>query len=57
MHALGSCLFDNVSFLSYFLTLTPSMNDFAELPATRLVNLIGMPVFILSEFIILYIYI
>ena len=31
--ALGSCLFNKVSFLSYFLTLTPSVNDFAELPA------------------------
>ena len=32
--ALDSCIFYNVSFLSYFLTLTPSVNGFAELPAT-----------------------
>ena len=32
--ALGSCLFNYVLFLSYFLTLTPSVNGFAELPAT-----------------------
>ena len=31
---LGSCLLNNVSFLSYFLILTPSVNCFAELPAT-----------------------
>ena len=30
---LGSCIFNNVSFLSYFLTLTPSVNGFALLPA------------------------
>ena len=30
---LGSCLFNNVSFLIYFLTLTPPVNGFAELPA------------------------
>ena len=29
-----SCLFNYVSFLSDFLTLTPSVNGFAELPAT-----------------------
>ena len=32
--AMSSCLFNNVSFLSYFLTLTPSVHGFAELPAT-----------------------
>ena len=32
--AKGSCLFNNVSFLSDFLTLTPSVNGFVELPAT-----------------------
>ena len=36
--ALGSCLFNNVSFLSCFLTLTPSVNGFVngftELPVT-----------------------
>ena len=32
--ALGSCLFNNVSYLSYFLILMPSVNGFAELPAT-----------------------
>ena len=32
-------LFNNVSFLSYFLTLTPSMNGFAELPATLVIEL------------------
>ena len=31
--AIGSCLFNDVLFLSYFLTLTPSVNGFAELPA------------------------
>ena len=31
---LGSCLFDNVSFLSYFVTLAPSVKGFAEPPAT-----------------------
>ena len=35
VEAIGSCLFHNVSFLSYFLTFTPSMNGFAELPAIR----------------------
>ena len=34
---VGSCVFNNVSFLSYFLTLTPSVDGFAELPATILV--------------------
>ena len=38
--ALGSCLFNNMSFLSIFLTLTPSVNGFAELPAT-LVSKLG----------------
>ena len=32
MHALGSCLFNNVSFLS-LLTLTRSVINFADLPA------------------------
>ena len=32
--AWGSCLFNNVSFVSYIITLTPSVNGFAELPAT-----------------------
>ena len=32
--SFGSCLFNNVSFLSYFLILTPSVIGFAELPAT-----------------------
>ena len=27
-------VFKNMSFLSYFLSLMPSVNDFAELPAT-----------------------
>ena len=31
--ALGSCLYNNVSFFSYFLILTPSVNGLAELPA------------------------
>ena len=46
----GSCLFNNVSFISYFLTLTP-VNGFAELSAT-LVSELGSHVgihFILSE--------
>ena len=30
--AMDSCLFNTVSFRSYFLTLTPSMNGFAVLP-------------------------
>ena len=38
--ALGSCLFNNVSFLSCFLILTSSANGFAEQPAT-LVNELG----------------
>ena len=32
--ALGSRPFNNVSFLSYFLTLTPSVNGLVERPAT-----------------------
>ena len=32
--ALGSCHLNSVSFLSYFLTLTPPVNGFAELQAT-----------------------
>ena len=31
--AWGLCLFNNVSFVSYIITLTPSVNGFAELPA------------------------
>ena len=31
---LGSCLFNNVLFLSYFLTVMPFVNCFIELPAT-----------------------
>ena len=31
---MGSCLFSDVSFSSYFPTLTPSVNGFGELPAT-----------------------
>ena len=31
---LGASPFNSVSFFSYFLTLTPSVNGFAELPAT-----------------------
>ena len=38
-------LFDNVSFLSYFVTLTPYVNCFVELPAT-LVSEFGCHVFI-----------
>ena len=34
MGAFGLCLFNNVSFLSYFLTLTPSVNGFAVQTAT-----------------------
>ena len=34
--AMGSCLFNNVSFLSYFLTLTPSVIFFAEIPVNEL---------------------
>ena len=29
-----SCLFKNVSFVSYIIALMPSVNGFAELPAT-----------------------
>ena len=60
--ALGSCLFNNVSFLTYFLTLTPSVNDFAELPAT-LVSKLGCHVGIRVKqigfelLLLLYIYI
>ena len=32
--ALGLCLLNNVSFLSYFLTLTSIVNDSAEMLAT-----------------------
>ena len=32
VEATGSCLFNNVSILSHFLTLTPSVNGFPELP-------------------------
>ena len=32
--AIGSCLFNDVLFLCYFLTLTSSVNGFAELTAT-----------------------
>ena len=47
---MGFCTFNNVLFLSYFLSLTPSMNGFVKLPLTHcLVNLIVMSVFILSE--------
>ena len=42
--ALDSFLFNNVSFHSYFLTLTPSVDGFAELPA--ILNLDVMSVFI-----------
>ena len=35
---MGSCLFNNVSFLSHFLTLTPSVNGFAELSATLVIE-------------------
>ena len=49
--ALGSCLFNNVSFVS----LTPSVNGFAELPAT-LVSELGCHVSIhLSELSLKYI--
>ena len=37
--ALVSCLFNNVSFLSYFLTLTPPVNGSAELPAPMISEL------------------
>ena len=43
--ALGSCLFNNVSFLSYFLTLTPSVNGFAELPVQQSIMSIGCLIF------------
>ena len=36
---MGSCLFNNVSFLSYFLPLTFSVNGFVELPATLISEL------------------
>ena len=42
----GSCLCNDVSFLSYFLTLTPSVSGFAELSVTLLVNVVVMSVFI-----------
>ena len=44
MGAMGSCLFNNVSFLSYFLTLKPYVKGFAELIAWTF-----MLVFILSK--------
>ena len=47
---MGSCLFNNVSFLSYFLTLMPSVNGWS-------VNLVIMSVFILCELGLNYIYI
>ena len=47
---MGSCLFNNVSFLSYFLTLMPSVNGWS-------VNFVIMSVFILSELDLNYIYI
>ena len=66
MGALGSRLFNNMSFLSYFLTLslTPSVNGFAELP-TIVVSELGCRVgihfkrvgFELCIFIYTYIYI
>ena len=31
VETMGSCLYNNVSFLSYFLNLALSVNDFAEL--------------------------
>ena len=31
---MGSCFFNNVLFLSYFLILTPSVAGFAEIPRT-----------------------
>ena len=31
---MGTCIFNNVSFLSYFLTLTSSVNGVVDLPAT-----------------------
>ena len=37
--ALGSYLFNDVSFHSYFVTLTPSVNGFAEQPATLVIEL------------------
>ena len=36
---MSLCLFNNVSFLSYFLILTSSVNGFAELPATLVTDL------------------
>ena len=37
--AMGSCLFNNVSLLSYFLNVMPPVNGFAELPATLVSDL------------------
>ena len=37
---MSSCLFNNVSFFSFFLTLTSAVNGFRELPAT-LVSEVG----------------
>ena len=41
--AMGSCLFNNMSFISYFLMLIPSVNGFVELSA-KLVSEIGCQV-------------
>ena len=54
----GSCLFNNVSFLSYFLPLTPSVIGYRRMRQRYMlhwsVNLVVMSVFILMD--ILYIH-
>jgi len=40
VEAIGSSLFNNVSFLSYFVSLMPSVNGLAELPVTLVSELV-----------------
>ena len=56
--ALGSCLFNNVSFLSKFINVMSSMNGFAYTAQVQwLVNLVVMSVSILSALGLNYKYI
>ena len=50
MYGLCVCVSNNVSFLSYFLTFTPCVNGFAELPAL----LVSEQIY--TEFVYVYIY-
>ena len=44
-----SCLFNNVSFLSYLLNLMPSMNDLVNWKLHCSVNLVVVSILILNE--------